>query len=127
LVLRTGLSQALWGVFIFSICSFIISFVEEASRKAWLIITWKTGKKTSVALGKKPVSFGPAKEALVPLPRYSFDQGGPPIYAVFTLEYDGRVFVRDGLAGTPEQLTDGSRVNFESASVVVRMAGGTSP
>jgi hypothetical protein len=107
----------------FAILGFIVSFVEESFRKAWLTIVNKTGETSSVALGKKPVSFGSSKQALVRLPRYSFDQNTPGIRAVFTMEYDGGVFVRDCLTGTFVQLTNGSCVDLGSASVVVHIAG----
>jgi hypothetical protein len=118
-----GIGMGMWGV----ICGFTISFVEEASRKAWLTVTWKTGKKTSVALGKTPISFGSSKEALVRLPRYSFDQKSPGISAVFTMEYDGKVFVRDSVTGTLEELVNGSRVDLKAADVVVHIARGKAP
>jgi hypothetical protein len=110
-----------------AILGFTISFVEEASRKAWLTIVYKTGKTSSVALGKTPVSFGTSKKALVRLPRYSFDQNAPDIRAIFTMEYDGGIFVRDRLTGTLEQLTNGSCVDLGSASIVVHIAGRKSP
>jgi hypothetical protein len=113
----------MWGL----ICSFTISFVEEASRRAWLTVVWKTGKKTSVALGKRPISFGSAREALIRLPRYSFDQKSPDISAVFTMEYDGKVFVRDCVTGTLEELANGSHIDFGSANVVVHIAKGKAP
>jgi hypothetical protein len=109
----------IWGI----ICGFTISFVEEASRKAWLTITRETGKKISVALGKKPISFGSSKEALVRLPCYTFDQQSPGISAVFTREYDGRVFVRDCSTGALEQLANGSRIDLQGAGVVVHITG----
>jgi hypothetical protein len=114
LILLTGA----WAV----LCGFIVSLAEETSREAWLTIVWKTGGKTSVALGKKPVSFGSSKKALIRLPRYSFDQSAPAISAVFTREYDGRIFVRDCLTETLEQLGNGSRIDFGGLSAVVHTA-----
>jgi hypothetical protein len=117
---------SLMGIWAF-LCGFTISFVEEASRRAWLTVVWKTGKKTSVALGKRPISFGSAKEALIRLPRYSFEQKGLGISAVFTMEYDGKVFVRDSTTGALEELVNGSRVDLRAADVVVHIARGKTP
>jgi Ca-activated chloride channel family protein len=104
---------AILGLFI----GFVISYIEEILREAWLTVVWGKNETTSVSLGNKPIILGSSPQADIYLP---VEKNYPPITAIINIE-NSKVIIDNRVNNQRTELRNGSKVTMGALEVIVNV------
>jgi Ca-activated chloride channel family protein len=94
-----------------------VAMAETIARDAYLVVHWAKNEKSTVNLGRTPVSIGTTTEATV---RLSARTGYPSTVASFRL-VDGQATLHNHMSQTTHTLKDGNKLTLGTVVIEVRI------
>ncbi|MFM7439785.1 MAG: VWA domain-containing protein, partial [Snowella sp.] len=102
----------------------MIAWMEQISRKSWLVVHWTPNEQTTISLGNDPVLLGSAKAAHIYLsPAHGFHPKTAKIYQegdTIVMQYEAEYGTAKGMKKLRQELKNGDQRKLGQITVEVK-------